>query len=582
MPPANKKYLLASVFLGIGAIALAFLINNTTAQSGSETKANIQYPAAELGNCASEQACKTYCDKPSNSEACLNFAEKHGLMSVQEIDAARKFLDAGAGPGGCKTKDACETYCDSVAHIDECVAFAEKNGLMPPAELAEAKKIQAAKARGVKMPACGGKKQCDAYCSDPANMEECIAFAQEAGFMSPKELEESQKMLAAIKKGAKPPPCRGKNECDAYCSQEEHFDSCLDFALAAGFMDPKDVEMAKKTKGKGPGGCRGKEECDAFCQQEGNMATCAQFAYENGMMSKEDFEMMKKTGGKGPGGCKSREECQNFCDNPDNQETCMKFAEENGMISEGDAKRMEQVKQQFKEMLQNVPPEVLLCIESKVGAETMAKLKSGEMVPPKDMGDKMGGCFQQNMKPRGPGGPGEGGSMPPGEPRGPAGENTPGSEPVPPAPCDGPNCPPPPNGGGPGGQPGSMPAPPIRCEGADCPQMQPGEQSPGMQPGSQQPGQQPNQQQPPEGPGTPGGGGGIAPPQGPAGQPSAPATGPGAGGSAPPGEAVPLAPPSAPAPQAPPPSEAPPSSLHNFRNFFGNILNSFGEYILGN
>ncbi|MDP2932775.1 MAG: hypothetical protein Q8N81_01445, partial [bacterium] len=314
----NKKLFFLSILISLGTIASALAINQAVAVSKSGSASDIQYPIKELGNCSSKETCGAYCDTPSHVEACLNFAEEYSMMSASEVKTARNFLDTDSGPGGCKTKDTCETYCDSVAHIDECVAFAEKNGLMPADQLDEAKKIQAAKARGVKLPSCGGKKQCDAYCSEPVNMEECITFAQEAGFMPPQELEESKKVLAAIKAGAKPPPCRGKQECDAYCSEEDHFDACLEFAIAAGFMDSKEAEMAKKTKGKGPGGCRGKDECDSFCQQEGNLETCASFAYENGMMTKEEFEMMKKTGGRGPGGCKSKEECQSFCDNPDN------------------------------------------------------------------------------------------------------------------------------------------------------------------------------------------------------------------------------------------------------------------------
>ncbi len=489
----NKKYFFTSIFLSGGMIVLALAINYAGAQS------EIVYPIEELGNCANETACGTYCDKSSNIEACLNFAKQNNLMSSDEIDKVRKFLDAGSGPGGCKTKDACESYCDSVSHIDECVAFAEKNGLMSPKDLEEAKKVQAAKNRGVKMPACGSKKQCDSYCSEAAHMEECITFAQEAGFMSPQELEESKKVLAAIKAGATPPPCKGKAECDVYCMQEEHFDSCLEFALAAGFMDPKEAEMARKTKGKGPAGCRGKEQCDAFCQQEGNMEICGQFAYENGMMTKEEFEMMKKTKGKGPAGCKSKEECQNFCDNPDNQETCFNFAKENGLIPEADLQRMEQVKQQFKEMLQNVPPEVYSCLESIVGVETMAKLKSGEAMPAKEMGDNMRVCFEQNIKPRGPGVPGAGGSMPPaGGPGGctspeecqnfqppmPGSTGVPGSAPMP---CEGENCPPPPSSSG--GAGGYAPMP---CEGENCPPS-------GLMPGNVMPGMPPGEFQPPEG-----------------------------------------------------------------------------------
>ncbi len=613
----NKKYFFTPIFLSASIIVLALAINYAAAQS------EIQYPVKELGNCANETACGTYCDKPSNTESCLNFAEQHGLMSVQEIETARKFLDADSGPGGCKTKDACETYCDSVSHIDECVAYAEKNGLMPPQQLEEAKKIQAAKNRGVKMPACGSKKQCDAYCSEPDNMEECITFAQEAGFMSAQELEESKKMLTAIKAGAKPPPCKGKAECDVYCTQEEHFDACLEFALAAGMMDPKEAEMAKKTKGKGPGGCRSKEECDAFCQQEGNMEICAQFAYENGMMTKEEFEMMKKTGGKGPAGCKSKEECENFCNNPDNQETCFNFAKENGMIPEEDIKRMEEGKQQFKEAMQNIPPEVYSCLESAVGPETMAKFKSGEAMPPKEIGDKMRICFEQNMKPREPGAPGEGGSMPPRQgdnapgnfvpgTTGPGGctspegcqkycesnqeecknfqspaQPMPGGAPMPGSnsmPCEGENCPPPPSAPSGGTGPAVMPP----CESGNCPpppsegnqQYQPPQQP--MQPGTQVPPE--GFVQPPKGyispppptqggapsgvPGTPPSGGppaGINPPAGQ--QPfTPPPTTSGGGGNLQPGEYVPPAPASGEntPPPSPPPQEQPTSFLDSF------------------
>ena len=616
----NKKYILAFVLLGLlsaGAIVLA---------------SEVQYPVKELGNCTDKESCKAYCDDQSHVSACLNFAEKNNLMPAKEIDAARKFSSAGAGPGGCTTKDACETYCDSVSHMDECIAFAEKNGFMPPDELAEAKKIQAAKARGVKMPSCGSKKQCDTYCAEPAHMEECITFAQEADFMSPKELEESKKALAAIKAGAILPPCKGKEACDAYCSEDAHFDVCMNFAIAAGFMDAKDAEMAKKTRGKGPGGCRGKEACDAFCQS--NMEACAQFAYENGMTTKDEFEMMKKTGGKGPGDCKSKEECEGFCNNPDNQEACFNFGKEHGMIPEADLKRMEEGKQQFKESMQNMPPEVYSCLESAVGADMMAKFKSGVAMPSQDIGEKMRACFDKVPHgPQGDGGPGSGGSMAPGDGSSPGSgprpdgmtspggctnpeecqkyceanpeicksfqsqaPNMPGNAPAQgfqPMQCKGENCPPPPSA--PGGAFGPGPLP---CEGENCPAgderyrtpQQPtqpgGMMQPEGQPGSFTRSEGEGYVQPPPPPGTPPGPGpagtynppaGMAPPEGQ--QPFIPPTGPGAGGgSYAPGDYVPLAPPSgetAP-PPPPPPQEQPTSYLGSF---LGLMLYSFGPLL---
>ena len=75
----------------------------------------INYPIPELGNCASESACQTYCDNVENIEVCLNAAEKYGLMSSNEVAEAKKilpFLKAGTTPGKCKSEKECNNYCD--------------------------------------------------------------------------------------------------------------------------------------------------------------------------------------------------------------------------------------------------------------------------------------------------------------------------------------------------------------------------------------------------------------------------------------------------------------------------------------
>ena len=419
----KTKYFLSFIILVFSAGISVILISSTLAQTKTAAAPNIQYPVKELNNCPNEAACRAFCDKPENTKVCLDFAEKNNLMSQKEIQSAKKFMDMGEGPGGCKTKNACEEYCDNIAKITECVFFAEKNNLLPENELAEAKKIKEAIDRGVKPPPCPNKKQCDVYCSNPDHMEECVIFAEQAGFLPPNKLEESKKVLAAIKKGVKPPPCNGKEACDVYCQEESHFEECVNFAEAAGFMNPQELEMARKTKGKGPGGCRGKAECDAFCQKEENMQTCVAFAEQNGLVSKEEAEMMRKTGGKGPGDCKSKEECDAFCNTPANQETCMNFAKEHGMIPEEKMREMQGGMQKFQEALSNMPPQVSECLNSSVGAEMMEKFRSGAAMPPKEIGDKMRECFEKNMPQPSEGtmAPGAGGMMPPQGMAGPGG-----------------------------------------------------------------------------------------------------------------------------------------------------------------
>lgn len=395
----------------------------------SEEKPEIKYPVAELGNCKNETDCRSYCENPKNIKACLDFAEKNNILSEKEIKTARKFAGTGfKGPGGCNSKDSCEKYCDDIDNIDACVAFAEQNDMMPPDELEEAKKVKAALAQGLKTPGnCKSKKECDSYCNQPENMEACINFGEAAGFIPPDELGDAKKVLAAIKKGVKPPPCRGKKACDSYCGEPDNFESCITFAEAAGMISADELGQAKKVmeaikKGAKPPPCRGKDECDDYCSQPENFEGCLDFAAAAGFMSEKDLEMARKTGGKRPGNCRGKEDCEAFCEEPDNQETCFNFAKEHGLIPEEDLQQMEGGKAQMQEALSSAPDEVLDCLIEKLGAEMVEKLKAGTGMPSRNMEGVMKECFEGMM---GPGGPGEEGMGPPGGFSGPGGCSSP-------------------------------------------------------------------------------------------------------------------------------------------------------------
>lgn len=318
--------------------------------------------------------------------------------------------------GNCKDKEACKAYCDDPKHIDVCVSFAEKNGLMSQDQLAEAKQVQAAIAKGVKPPACNGKKECDAYCEDSGHMKECIAFGEAAGFIKGKDLEDAKKVLIAVENGATPPACKGKKECDTYCSDRTHIEACMTFAQAAGLMTPEEAQNSEKMmiaikKGVKPPNCRGREACDAFCAEPAHTEECINFSIAAGFMTEKEAEMAKKTGGKGPGECVGKDACDTFCGNPDNQQTCMNFAKDNGMISEEGAKRMEEGQQKFKESMQNLQTEVSDCMKTVLGADSFEKIKSGQTMPPRDMPEKVDSCFSKMTPPEGK--PGEGGNIPP-------------------------------------------------------------------------------------------------------------------------------------------------------------------------
>lgn len=313
---------------------------------------NVQFPVAELGGCGSKEECRSYCDEPGNTKICLDFAEKNGLMSDQELSEARKFVAAGGkGPGGCSSKNSCEAFCNDISNMKECIAFAEKSGMMSGAELEEAKKVMQALESGATLPGgCKNKEECDAYCGGGSadRMKECIAFAKAAGFMSDEELREVDKIMGALEKGVKPPNCRGDEECAIYCA--DNVEECIEFGLASG------------------------------------------------MMTEENAVMLRKTGGRGPGGCLGRA-CESFCDNPANQEACTNYAREQGMISDDDYQKMTEGRDRFKNDFSSMPSSVRDCLRSSIGSE-LDKMLAGNPPSPESR-DKMNACFSQMGPPPG-------------------------------------------------------------------------------------------------------------------------------------------------------------------------------------
>ena len=407
-----KKYSYLFPYL---IICLALAAGYAIVSSGQAGAQEISFPVAELGNCANEAECKTFCDDENNISVCVDFAEKNGLMSDEEAAKARKFIKAGArGPGGCRGENECETYCEDIDHIDECLAFAEDNGFIDEGELAEAKKVATALKGGAKLPGgCKNKAQCESYCDDLDNINECLDFAEKSGFLDESELVEARQAAKAMENGARPPGgCKNKRSCDDYCSDPNNMEECFAFAEKAGFIPPEELEQARKIiplmkAGKTPGGCKSKVECETYSEDEANMEVCANFAIEAGFMKPEEAEMFRKTGGKGPGGCRGRK-CEDFCDDPANQETCFNFASEHGLIPPEELEQMKEGFQQFREGLDSAPPEVSDCLKSSLGSETFDKLQSGQGMPGRQMGEAMRNCFEEFGRAQFEGGEGEG------------------------------------------------------------------------------------------------------------------------------------------------------------------------------
>jgi len=401
----NSSYLkgFTILFLLAGALAIGY---GVSAQGGH---ADVEFPIPELGNCTSEQNCIAYCNEPDHFEGCLVFALENDIISAQEAEIARnagRFDDIG--PGGCNGQQECEAYCEDIANINECLAFAEEYGLMSPQELIEAQGVARALSQGVQFPGgCQSRTQCEAYCENPDHMRECVEFGAQSGLIPPGELEEARMVLRALESGVQlPGGCRDRDECDIYCENPANIDECFEFAVAAGFIPPDEIEEARKMmplmrEGRMPGGCRDRDECEAYC--ENNFAECADVFVEIGVISPEEAEIFRKTGGKGPGDCSGQQECEDFCNNPANQEACFAFASEHGLIPEGELQSLEEGIGRFQSGFNDAPPEVKTCLNDAIGADTIRKIVAGELLPNPEIGGHMRRCFEQ-FGSKGPGG----------------------------------------------------------------------------------------------------------------------------------------------------------------------------------
>ena len=219
-----------TIFLITSAFLFLIFINSVSAAIS-----DINYPVSELGNCNSQQECEKYCDDSANIEPCLNFAEKKGLMSKDEIAEARKFMPfikQGQTPGNCKGQRECKSYCDNDANLNECLEFAKKAGAISDEE------YQIVKKTGGKGPGgCKSKEACDAYCKE--NMEECKKWGDEHGLVP-----EDQKNDEGRRSG--PGGCQGEEECKAFCEKPENTKACMEFSVNEGKMSKEEYERVTR------------------------------------------------------------------------------------------------------------------------------------------------------------------------------------------------------------------------------------------------------------------------------------------------------------------------------------------------
>lgn len=341
------------------------------------------------GGCTNPRDCQTFCSDVVNLEVCVKFAKEHGFKD-QNVDQGEKILNyiksGGQTPGGCTSKDACEKYCSDFAHAQECFEFAQKAGIT---------QVQ------------GGV---------PGKAE-----GRFAGGIPPGQF---QKFLEAIKNGQTPGGCKSKEECETYCKDPAHREECLSFAEKAGFVSHDQAELGKSSGFAGPGGCNSPESCRDWCNAPEHHEECFKFAEEHGFISKDEAKHTKE------GFVRLREGLENA---PEEARACLKSVLGENILDDIQSGKLtpgpdigERVKNCFEkfghkadpgEAFKHTPPEVTACLKEKLG-DQFEQISSGKTAPTPELGDTFRVCFQKVQFQggfRGPGGPagGQGGGPTP-------------------------------------------------------------------------------------------------------------------------------------------------------------------------
>src|SRR3989344_5459853 len=295
------KILSNKLFVGSFVVIAAFA---TTAYAKSIF--DIEYPITELGGCTDKTSCKAYCDVSEHQNACEDFAASYGVGSAKEKQKERmdrkEIAMKDGGPGNCATNTAdpeksCRTYCDTPESMNECVTYGKSHGLLKGQELEEAEKVVKALAGGVALPeGCTSGESCKQMCEEPKNVgiaRAWFAFAEKAGLLPPHvDRAQAEKVFKLIEEGKAPfKSPKDFKQCENPVS-DEIMEKCLKFGEENDLIPPSDLEMIKKTGGKGPGGCRGKEQCDTYCSE--HQDECMQFAEEHDLVRPEDKARMEE------------------------------------------------------------------------------------------------------------------------------------------------------------------------------------------------------------------------------------------------------------------------------------------------
>lgn len=180
----KNNNLLWMLFSAIAVLTCFILLQRSVfAQeaSNSAKKFNITFPISTLGNCASLEECKAYCEDPNNKEACVNFAKSKGFYKAPQGAGnarSRLIFEKAKEEFGCESEEECRAFCKEEENKEKCKEFAKKYKLGDEKKKAITNAIleKAKEALG-----CADGESCKGLCQKEENREKCSSFAKSTG-----------------------------------------------------------------------------------------------------------------------------------------------------------------------------------------------------------------------------------------------------------------------------------------------------------------------------------------------------------------------------------------------------------------
>src|SRR5258708_1229097 len=192
------------------------------------TQHNITFPISQLGNCANTTDCVAYCQNQDNRNACYQFGITKGLYQSTSSasltqGSSSKFLSDAKTVLGCDSYQACKEFCSKQENKQACENFSRREALSHP-RLMNKSSIPDFFGIIKSELGCDSQSSCQAVCSVSSNYSRCLSFARSHNFVSRTTIKQGSTASASAATRPYPlisgvPGCRSSVECYQVCLQ---------------------------------------------------------------------------------------------------------------------------------------------------------------------------------------------------------------------------------------------------------------------------------------------------------------------------------------------------------------------------